>query len=90
MPIAQSKVTAQGQISVPSEVRQKLGIGPGSVLEWDEQGGEVVVRKAGRYGSIDIYAALFPGKKPKAPAAATPKHVRDGIRKYIRKRHAGS
>ncbi|MGN6730352.1 MAG: AbrB/MazE/SpoVT family DNA-binding domain-containing protein, partial [Candidatus Binatia bacterium] len=36
MALAQSKVTAQGQISVPAEVRRKLGIGPGSVLEWDE------------------------------------------------------
>lgn len=31
MPIARSKVTAQGQISVPAEVRRKLGVGPGSV-----------------------------------------------------------
>jgi AbrB family looped-hinge helix DNA binding protein len=44
MALAQSKVTAQGQISVPAEVRQKLGIGPGSVLEWDEEGDSVVVR----------------------------------------------
>ena len=48
MAIAQSKVTAQGQISVPAEVRRKLGIGPGSVLEWDEEGDVVVVRKADR------------------------------------------
>jgi antitoxin PrlF len=44
MAIARSKVTAQGQISVPAEVRRKLGVGPGSVLEWDEQGAEIVVR----------------------------------------------
>lgn len=41
MAIAHSKVTAQGQISVPSEVRRKLGIGPGSVLEWDEDGEQI-------------------------------------------------
>ena len=38
MALAQSKVTAQGQISVPLEVRRRLGIGPGSILEWDEEG----------------------------------------------------
>ena len=43
MAIAQSKVTAQGQISVPAEVRRKLGIGPGSVLEWDEDGEKIVI-----------------------------------------------
>jgi AbrB family looped-hinge helix DNA binding protein len=38
MALAHSKVTAQGQISVPAEVRKKLGIGPGSILEWEEDG----------------------------------------------------
>lgn len=51
MALAKSKLTAQGQISVPAEVRQRLGIGPGSVLEWDEQDDQVVVRRAGRYTS---------------------------------------
>ena len=49
MTLARSKVTAQGQISVPVEVRRKLGIGPASVLEWDEESDAVIVRKAGRY-----------------------------------------
>jgi AbrB family looped-hinge helix DNA binding protein len=84
MAIAQSKVTAQGQISVPAEVRKKLGVGPGSVLEWDEQGSEVVVRRAGRHSSKDIYLALFPAKTPKKDLP----DVKDAIRKYIRKRHA--
>lgn len=59
MALAHSKLTAQGQISVPSEVRKRLGIGPGSVLEWEEKGGEVVVRRAGRYSSADVHAAVF-------------------------------
>lgn len=84
MAIAQSKVTAQGQISVPAEVRKKLGIGPGSVLEWDEQGDQVVVRRAGRYSSEDVHLALFPQKAPERG----PADVKEGIRKYIRKRHA--
>ena len=50
-----SKVTAQGQISVPAEVRRKLDIGPGSVLEWNAHGEQVVVSKAGRYSSEDIH-----------------------------------
>ena len=64
MALAQSKVTAQGQISVPVEVRRKLGIGPGSVLEWEEKGDAVIVRKAGRYTSEVIHRAIFRrGKK---------------------------
>lgn len=86
MAIAHSKLTAQGQISVPSEVRKKLGVGPGSVLEWEEKGGEVVVRRAGRYSSADVHAALFPH------GVAEPKTLKDlkaGIRKHMRKRYAG-
>jgi len=86
MTIAQSKVTAQGQISVPAEVRKKLGIGPGSVLEWYEQDGAVVVRRAGRFTSSDVHHALFPKETRKGAQAAD---VKDAIRKYIRKRHAG-
>jgi AbrB family looped-hinge helix DNA binding protein len=84
MALAKSKLTSQGQISVPVEVRQKLGIGPGSVLEWDEQGDAVVVRRAGRYTSEEVQQALFPREKPRTPSA----DVRTGIRRFMRKRHA--
>jgi bifunctional DNA-binding transcriptional regulator/antitoxin component of YhaV-PrlF toxin-antitoxin module len=36
MALAHSKLTAQGQISVPAKVRRRLGVGPVSVLEWDD------------------------------------------------------
>jgi AbrB family looped-hinge helix DNA binding protein len=84
MAIAQSKVTSQGQISVPAEVRKKLGVGAGSVLEWDEQNDQVVVRRAGRYTSEDVHSALFPGPAEKKK----PAKVKDAIRKCMRKRHA--
>jgi antitoxin PrlF len=84
MTIAKSKLTAQGQISVPAEVRQRLGVGPGSVLEWDEQDDQIVVRRAGRYTSEEVHQALFPEGAPQRYAA----HVKEAIRKYIRKKHA--
>jgi AbrB family looped-hinge helix DNA binding protein len=84
MTIAKSKLTAQGQISVPAEVRQRLGVGPGSVLEWDEQDDQVVVRRAGRYTSEEVHSALFPaGHDPQAPI-----DPKEAIRKYIRRKHA--
>ncbi len=85
MAIAHSKVTAQGQISVPAEVRRKLGIGPGSVLEWREEGEKIVVRRAGRFSSEDVHRALFP-KRP--PRARTVTDMKAGVRRHIRKRHA--
>ena len=85
MAIAQSKITAQGQISVPIEIRRKLGIGPGSVLEWEEEGNKIVVRRAGRFSSEDIHRALFGTNRP-APRSLD--DLKEGIRSYARKRYA--
>jgi AbrB family looped-hinge helix DNA binding protein len=85
MAIATSRVTAQGQISVPAEVRKRLGIGPGSALEWDEDDGKIVVRRVGRYTSEDIHRVAFHGEKPKA---RTLKELKEGIRQYMLERHA--
>ena len=84
MALAHSKVTAQGQVSVPAKVRQRLGVGPGSVLEWDEDGDRVVVRKAGRYSSEDIHRVLF----AKTPRGRTVQEMKNGIRQHVKKRHA--
>jgi antitoxin PrlF len=84
MKIASSKLTAQSQISVPAEVRRRLGIGPGSVLEWEQRGETMVVRRAGRYSSEDIHRALF----AKPPATRTLDELKDGLRKHARSRNA--
>jgi len=85
MAITRSKVTSQGQISVPSHVRRTLGIGPGSILEWEEDGDRFFVRRAGCFSSEDIHKALFPSQ------VAKPKNIdelKEGIRSYVRKRYA--
>jgi len=83
--IAQSKITAQGQISVPIDVRRRLGIGPGCVLEWEEEGNKIVVRRAGRFSSEDIHKALF-GTKTPAPRSLG--DLKEGVPRYARKRYA--
>ena len=84
MAIAQSRLTAQGQISVPAKVRRRLGIGPGSVLEWDEAGDQIVVRRVGRYTSEEVHRALFAAP----PAAKTLADLKEGVRQDIRRRRA--
>ena len=85
MALAHSKITAQGQVSVPAKVRQRLGIGPGSVLEWDEDGDQVVVRKAGRHSSQEIHRALF----TTTPERRSLQELKEGIRQHVKKRYAG-
>jgi AbrB family looped-hinge helix DNA binding protein len=84
-PIAHSKLTAQGQVSVPAVVRQRLGVGPGAILEWDELDGVIVVRRAGRYSFDDLHRRLFPRGAPKP---RTLEELKEGIGRSIRKRHA--
>lgn len=85
MSIARSKITAQGQISVPADIRRKLGVGPGSVLEWQEEGDKIVVRRAGKFTSEDIHRAIFKGRKPEKH---TIEEMDEGIARYIREKHA--
>jgi AbrB family looped-hinge helix DNA binding protein len=84
MPTATSRITAQGQISVPAEIRRKLGVGPGSILQWEERDGEIVVRRAGKYTFEDIHKALFPEGPPKP---RTLEELKEGIAQYIREKH---
>ena len=84
MSLPQSKVTSQGQISVPAEIRRKLGIGPGSVLEWDEEGDRVIVRKAGLYSSEDIHRAVF----SRVPRKRSVDDLKEGIAERMRKKYA--
>jgi len=87
MAIAQSKLTAQGQISVPADIRKRLGIGPGSVIEWDEDDGKIVVRRKGKYTSEDIRRVLFPDGPPKR---ASIKDMKEAIGRGIAERYARS
>ena len=69
------------------EVRRKLGIGPGSVLEWEEEGDAIVVRKVGRYTSEDIHRAIF-GRR--IPDSKKIKEFDKGVRRYMKGKRARS
>jgi len=78
-------VTAQGKISVPARVRSKLRVGPGSVLEWDEEGDKIVVREAGRYSSEHIHRALFAKRRPKQRKLS---ELKEAVRRHVHEKHA--
>ena len=84
MAIAHSRLTAQGQISVPAAVRRKLGLGPGSTLEWHEEGENVVVRRVGRFTSTDLHEAIF----SRPPRPRTLAEIKTGLKDYVKRRHA--
>ena len=80
----ESRITSQGQTSVPARIRRKLGLTPGSVVEWRERGDEVVVRRASKHSSQDIHDAVF--SAPPNPVRVA--EMDDGIRDHLRRKHA--
>jgi AbrB family looped-hinge helix DNA binding protein len=81
---ATSRLTAQGQVSVPAEVRRHLGLAAGSFIEWDLEGTTAVVRRAAKISSEEIHRVLFAS----APRARTLVELKAGIRKHVRGKHA--
>jgi AbrB family looped-hinge helix DNA binding protein len=43
--MARTRVTTKGQVTIPKEVRERLGIRPGDELEFTEENGVFRVRK---------------------------------------------
>lgn len=84
----QSKLTSQGQVSVPSAIRQLLNLTPGAVLEWSEENGHVTVSRAVRHSTSEVHAALFGDAAPTGAKAKTPADLKQGIRQHMRQRHA--
>ena len=80
----ESKLTSQGQVSIPARIRRKLGLTPGSTVEWCERGDEVIVRRASKYSSLDIHKAVF----ARPPARRSVEDMDEGIRAYMRRTHA--
>lgn len=80
----ESKITSQGQVSIPAPIRRKLGLAPGSTIEWLEQGEYVLVRRASRYTFKDIHDMLFSTEPKPRPIA----DFDEGIRDLMRRKHA--
>jgi antitoxin PrlF len=80
-----SKLTSQGQVSVPAAVRRALGLAPGETMEWIEEDGRIVVRRAVQHDSVDLHRALFPEGKPARRSLAD---LKSGVAAHLRRKHA--
>jgi bifunctional DNA-binding transcriptional regulator/antitoxin component of YhaV-PrlF toxin-antitoxin module len=88
MQTTQSKLTSQGQVSVPAPVRNFLHLIPGSVLVWTQEGERIVVGRAKRHSTEEVHQALFSDAPPGAERAKTLVELKQGIRQRMQKRHA--
>lgn len=85
----QTKLTSQGQVSVPAAVRNFLHLTPGSVLVWSQEGDRIVVERATRHSTAEVHQALFAGGAPVGVPATTLDELKQGIRRRMRHKHAG-
>ena len=86
---AQTKITSQGQVSVPAAVRNFLHLTPGSVLVWTQEGDRVVVERATRHSTADVHQALFGGPASARMPAKSLSELKQGARQRLQRRHAG-
>ena len=84
-----SKITSQGQVSVPASVRRALGLTPGSMLEWVEEDGRITVQRGTRHSTGEVHEALFPGGNSGNTASKTLAELKQGVRRQMQRRHAG-
>ena len=83
----QTRLTSQGQVSVPAAVRHVLGLTPGSTVEWLQDGGNIIVKRAVRSTSKDVHNALF-GEDDLPEPAKTLAELKQGIAQHMQRRHA--
>lgn len=57
-----AKITSKGQLTVPREVRDRLGVGPGDSLEFHLEDDRVVVTPV-RQRRLEEFRGLFSGKQ---------------------------
>lgn len=54
-----AKVAERGQVTIPKALRERLGIRPGTVLEFEEENGKLVAVKAAAMDTVDqVYGKL--------------------------------
>lgn len=86
MTLPRSKLTSQGQVSIPADIRRKLGLDPGAVVEWNEdENGRFSLRRAGRFTSEAMHQVLFPQRPSKPTTVAA---MDEDIRQQMHSRRA--
>jgi antitoxin PrlF len=57
-----STVSEKGQVTIPKKLRERLGIRPGEVLDFEEERGKLVARKVVVLDAIDELYGILKGQ----------------------------
>ena len=58
-----AKITSKGQITLPKEVRRRMGIGPGDQVEFVEENGKYVLKKIVKVSPFDAYEGFLKNQR---------------------------
>ncbi len=61
--MATAKITSKGQITLPKEVRRRLGVGPGDEVEFVEENGKYVLKKIVKVSPFDAYVGFLKNQR---------------------------
>ena len=54
-----AKVAERGQVTIPKALRERLGIAPGTMLDFDAENGRLVAVKAAEVGKLEALYGRF-------------------------------
>ncbi len=58
-----AKVAERGQVTIPKDLRRKLGLSPGTVLDFEEVGGKLIAVKVQPRSPVDaVFGTLGRGR----------------------------
>ncbi|ETW98757.1 MAG: hypothetical protein ETSY1_17500 [Candidatus Entotheonella factor] len=59
----QAKVAERGQVTIPKALRERLGIQPGTILEFTEEAGRLIAVKTDQQDALDrVYGTIGQGR----------------------------
>ena len=61
--MAQAKITAKGQVTIPLTVRRRLGVGPGDEIEFQETNGGFLMTKRVPASPFEKYVGYLKKKR---------------------------
>ena len=65
--MALAKITTKGQVTIPLAIRQRLGVGPGDEIEFQETGEGVLVTKRVAGSPFEKYVGYLKKKRGQHP-----------------------
>ena len=62
-----AKITSKGQVTIPKEIREKVGLEPGDEVSFEEKDGVVYIRKEIEKSPFDKWMGYLKDKKGQSP-----------------------